>query len=492
MSKEIMLKNIEKAEKEIKEKRDIIKESIYRQKYHFMPETGWMNDPNGLVYYKGKYHFFFQFYPYDGFWKYMHWGHAVSDDMLHWEYLPVALAPSETYDDHLQGGCFSGSAIEHDGKLFLMYTGTTNNGKGFEQTQCIAYSEDGIHFEKYADNPVLVAPEGVPTDYFRDPKVWKHEDMYYMVCGAQKNGMAQALLYRSSDMLHWEFVNVLAESRGEWGYMYECPDFFKLDDKYVLIVSPMGAKERSCVYMVGDFDYNTGKYFYTVTGEVDWGYQYYAPTSFETPDGRRIMVAWANAWDWMPFWKDWGPTYRDGWCGNFNIPREVSLNSDNTLSFRPIKELESLRVNGCKMEEVLLSEGESVELKKGFSYDSIVKIDLTNTSAEQIVFKLRQSEHRVTTVTFDLSVGEVRFDVTKADDWSKGIAKAPLNLIKKEELDIRILSDRISIEIFSNEYTTNLSCNVYTTMEGERNEIQAVGGTVAIKSIESYDMEGTY
>ena len=492
MSKEIMLKNIEKAEKEIAEKREIIKESIYRQKYHFMPETGWMNDPNGLVYYKGKYHFFFQFYPYDGFWKCIHWGHAVSDDMLHWEYLPVALAPSEIYDDHLQGGCFSGSAIEHDGKLFLMYTGTTNNGKGFEQTQCIAYSEDGIHFEKYADNPVLVAPEGVPTDYFRDPKVWKHEDMYYMVCGAQKNGMAQALLYRSADMLHWEFVNVLAEARGEWGYMFECPDFFKLDDKYVLIVSPMGAHERSCAYMVGDFDYKTGKYFYTVTGEVDWGYQYYAPTSFETSDGRRVMVAWANAWDWMPFWKDWGPTYRDGWCGSFNVPREVSLNSDKTLSFRPIKELESLRVNGCKREEVLLAEGESVELKKGFSYDSIVKIDLTNTSAKQIVLKLRQSEHRVTMVTYDLSVGEVRFDVTNADDWSKGIAKAPLNLIKKEELDIRILSDRISIEIFSNEYTTNLSCNVYTTMEGEINEIQAVGGTVVIKSIESYDMEGTY
>ncbi len=116
----------------------------------------------------------------------MHWGHAVSEDMIHWEYLPVALAPSEPYEDHLKGGCFSGSAIEFDGKLYLIYTAATNHGNGFVQTQCVAYSEDGIHFEKYEKNPVLTAPEGISPDSFRDPKVWKHEDSYYMVCGASK------------------------------------------------------------------------------------------------------------------------------------------------------------------------------------------------------------------------------------------------------------------------------------------------------------------
>ena len=170
----------------------------------------------------------------------MHWGHAVSEDLVHWEYLPLALAPSESYDDHMRGGCFSGSAIEHDGKLFLMYTGTKNDGNGFEQSQCIAYSEDGIHFEKYEGNPVITAPPNVPKDFFRDPKVWKHDEKYYMICGARKNDFAQALLYCSKDMLHWEFVNVLAESRGEWGYMWECPDIYPLGDKYVLMFSPMG------------------------------------------------------------------------------------------------------------------------------------------------------------------------------------------------------------------------------------------------------------
>ena len=174
MSRELMQQNIQKAQLEIDAKKDIVKNGKMRQHYHFMAQTGWINDPNGLIYYKGKYHFFFQYNPYYGFWDCMHWGHAVSEDMVHWEYLPLALAPSENYDNHPRGGCFSGSAIEHDGKLFLMFTGTANNGEGFEQTQCIAYSEDGIHFEKYEGNPVLTAPEGIPTDFFRDPKVWKH------------------------------------------------------------------------------------------------------------------------------------------------------------------------------------------------------------------------------------------------------------------------------------------------------------------------------
>jgi beta-fructofuranosidase len=489
MSKELMIKNLEKAEQEIASKKDEVSKSAYRQKYHFMAPTGWINDPNGLIYFKGKYHFFYQFYPYSGFWSFMHWGHAVSDDMIHWEHLPVALAPSEYYDNHLQGGCFSGSAIEHDGKLFLMYTGTTNRGKGFEQTQCIAYSEDGIHFEKYEHNPVLTAPEGIPSNFFRDPKVWKHDGIYYMVCGANKNGMSQALLYKSTDMFHWEYVNVLAESRGEWGYMFECPDFFKIGDKYVLVVSPMGVKERTCVYMVGDFDYKTGRFFSNVSGEIDWGHDYYAPASFETPDGRRIMVAWANCWDWMPFWKDWGPTYRDGWCGHFNIPREVYLKEDNTLAFRPIREIETIRGKKEEKLDFILADGMSEKLISGYCYDSTIKVDLTKTDAKQIVLLLRKSEKMVTKVIYDLEKGEVRFVRDQSDDWSKGIARAPLNLIGKKELEIRILSDRISLEIFSNEYQTNLSCNVYTTLEGEDNLVYAKDGNVAIKSVETYRLE---
>ena len=116
MSKELMLQNIEKAQHEIDSKKNIVKNGKMRQRYHFMAQTGWLNDPNGLIYFRGKYHIFYQYNPYEGFWGSIHWGHAISDDMMHWEYLPLALAPSETYDDHPRGGCFSGSAAQHDGK----------------------------------------------------------------------------------------------------------------------------------------------------------------------------------------------------------------------------------------------------------------------------------------------------------------------------------------------------------------------------------------
>ena len=144
MTTKSMQQAIDTASTYIAEHAPEVAQASMRQTYHLMGPCGWINDPNGLIYYRGQYHFFYQFNPYSGFWGKMHWGHAVSDDLLHWTQLPMALAPSEPYDDHPQGGCFSGSAIEKDGKLYVAYTGTANHGNGFVQTQNIAISEDGL------------------------------------------------------------------------------------------------------------------------------------------------------------------------------------------------------------------------------------------------------------------------------------------------------------------------------------------------------------
>ena len=489
MSKELMKQNIEKAQREIDSKKDIVKKGKMRQRYHFMAQTGWLNDPNGLIYFRGKYHFFFQHNPYNGFWDSMHWGHAGSDDMLHWEYLPLALAPSETYDNHLRGGCFSGSAIEHDGKLYLMFTGATNEGKGNEQTQCIAYSEDGIHFEKYAGNPVLIAPEGVPTDCFRDPKVWKHEDTYYMVCGASRDNKGQALLYRSKDMIHWTYFNVLAESRGEWGYMWECPDFYPMGDKYVLTFSPMGAGEHTSVYLVGDFDYLTGKFCCHVSGEIDWGLDYYAPQSFLAPDGRRIIVGWSNEWEWMPLWKDWGPTYKEGWCGFFNIPREVRMRKDGTLQFLPIREVETIRENPKRIAELAVSE-EYTELEAGdcVCFELKLKIDLQRTNADELELDLRCGAERRTICLFHFKKGEMRVDRNAADGWSKGVSRSVLYLQGKKELDVHILSDQSSLEIFTDQYQNNHSNNIFAKASQNQLRVRARGGNAVLRDIETYGL----
>lgn len=490
MSEKLMRENIFKAQKEIADKKDIIKTGPMRQHYHFMPQTGWLNDPNGLIYYKDRYHYFYQLNPYYGHWDYMHWGHAVSKDLMHWEYLPVALAPSEEYDDHMRGGCFSGSAVEHDGKLFLMYTGTSNHGSGYEQTQCIAYSEDGIHFTKYEGNPVIYPPEGVPSDLFRDPKVWKHDGIYYMVCGASRDKRGMALLYRSKDMLHWEFFSVLARSRGEWGYMWECPDFYRLGDKYVLMFSPMGDSERKAVYLVGDFDYDTGKFIWQTSGEIDWGMDYYAPQSFLAPDGRRIIVGWANEWQWMPFWKDWGPTYREGWCGFFNLPREVRLMPDHTLQFIPVRELEMLRQNGLSTDCFTVGDQEMVlKAGDGISFELKMKVDLEETDASGLEIDLRCGEGRKTTCTFDLEHGVMQVDRNASDGWSKGSSSSTLFLKGKKELDIHIYSDQSSLEIFADQYQNNHANNIFAGDSQDQIKIRAYGGSAVIRDYESYGMK---
>lgn len=490
MSKEILKQNIAKACLETEEKKDAVKCGRMRQQYHFMPQTGWLNDPNGLIYFRGKYHFFFQSNPYSGFWDSMHWGHAVSDDMIHWEYLPFALAPSEEYDNHPKGGCFSGSAIAHDGRLFLMYTGTANHGKGFEQTQCIAYSEDGITFEKYEGNPVLTPPEGIPGDFFRDPKVWRHEDTYYCVCGASRDGKGLALLYRSEDMLHWSFFNVLAESRGEWGFMWECPDFFPMGDKYVLTFSPMGAGDHTSVYMVGDFDYKTGKFHCDRQEEIDWGLDYYAPQSFQAPDGRRIMAAWSNEWEWMPLWKDWGPSYQEGWCGFFNIPREVRMTKDGALQFVPIAETISMRENP-QLQEILTVTERETELTAGdgVCFELKFKIDMEETDADKLELDLRCGEGRKTVCLFDFKKAEMTVDRSKGDGWSQGISKSVMNLRGKKELDVHILSDRSSLEIFTDRYRKNHSNNVFASEAQNQIKIRAFGGSAAIKNLEAYGLK---
>ena len=174
-----------------------------RPVFHFTPWVGWMNDPNGFSYYKGQYHLFYQYHPYDTQWDAMHWGHAVSQDLLHWTYLPTALAPDAPYDSF---GCFSGSAIElPDGRQMLLYTGVRKEGgeKGKEfQTQCIAVG-DGLNYTKYARNPVLDAgdlPEGLSPYDFRDPKIWRKADGgYSCVVGARRMDKRGVLLLFDSE-----------------------------------------------------------------------------------------------------------------------------------------------------------------------------------------------------------------------------------------------------------------------------------------------------
>ena len=182
--------------------------------FHITGETGWINDPNGLIFYNGRYHAFYQHYPFDTKWGPMHWGHVVSDDLTNWSYLPIALTPGDDCD---KNGCFSGSALVHNGKLWLMYTGFIENqgGESIRQVQCLAETDDGITFKKHG---IVIGEHDLPEGYapcdFRDPKVWLHDGYFWCIVAARRiDGRGRILLYKSRDLFKWAFVNDLYDDR---------------------------------------------------------------------------------------------------------------------------------------------------------------------------------------------------------------------------------------------------------------------------------------
>jgi len=486
--------NLKKADEAVFKIIEAVKKAPSRQKYHFMPPAYWMNDPNGLIYFKDTYHLFYQFNPYSPEWGPMHWGHATSKDLLHWQHQPIALAPSEIYDLHERGGCFSGSAVDDNGTLSLMFTAATMSGDSYVQTQCLATSKDAIHFYKYEGNPLVKKPNWLDSEDFRDPKVFKHDYIWYMVVGARNHDHGQALLYRSNDLIKWEFFSVLAESRGELGYMWECPDFFEIGGKYVLFISPIGIGERKTVYLIGDMDFKTGKFNYHSIGEVDWGFDFYAPQTLVDDKNRRITFGWANSWDWMPWWKGFGPTYKDNWCGALSLPRKIELIGENRLKFTPIEEIKELRKDKMHYEQKLLNDGELFEIKAGdgISCELIIDIDLKSTTASSVEIALRASKEYETLVTLNIKNGTMTFDRNRSDDRSEGKRHCTLLSASKDSLRLHIFMDTCSIEIFTDDGATAFSSNIFPKKESNGIYIRSKGGKAFINQADTWGLKSVW
>lgn len=301
-------------------------------KYHYRPKKGWINDPNGLVYYNGYYHVFYQHAPdYETPWKQpMHWGHARTKDFLSWEELPVALYPDMPYDNE---GCWSGTAIVKDGVLYLFYA-SIHTPKGADrrvESVSIAYSTDGIHFEKYKNNPVI---EHFPKDGgpdFRDPAVTYINGKYYcvMATGVPEKKSARLLIYESDDLLCWQYKGIMSE----WGQAKyaECPSFMPAKDKFLLTASVDKFDHHYFSVMYGSF--KEAKFVPEVVGDVDKGPDQYAGQVFLDNKGRNILISW------MPGWKYQGYAVKDVGC--MSAPRELKLINGKVYGY-PVKELQHL------------------------------------------------------------------------------------------------------------------------------------------------------
>lgn len=471
-----------------------------RPGFHFSTRVGWLNDPNGFSYYDGKYHLFYQYHPYDPYWGPMHWGHAVSENLLHWEYLPAALAPDQSYDID---GCFSGSAVElPDGRQLLMYTGVKRvplaDGEfRDEQTQCLAVG-DGIDYEKYEQNPVLDKkdlPEGSSKCDFRDPKIWKEEDGTFrcVVGNLAEEGGGQILLFHSQDGFRWEYQKVLAANNNRFGKMWECPDFFELDGKWVLLTSPQDMLPEGFEYhngngtlcLIGEFDKKTDTFTEQKNQSIDYGIDFYAPQTLLTPDGRRVMIAWMQNWDTSRLHPQ-----ETKWFGQMTISRELSI-KNGRLYQSPVRELEKLRCNKVEYKNVVFADTITLDAVEGRMIDLEIELEAENEENIYKKFAVRfaQNDRYHTALSF-----RPYESILKIDRKFSGSRRAAIHqrrsLVPSEngKIKLRLILDRFSVEVFVNDGEQVMTATMYTDQAADGISFFADGSVKM--NVVKYDLIG--
>ncbi len=466
-----------------------------RPVFHLTAKCGWMNDPNGFSFYNGAYHLFYQYNPYSTHWDSMHWGHAVSKDLLHWEYLPCALAPDAWYD---RFGVFSGSAVEtKDGKQLLMYTGVRQEKQADGtlkdvQVQCVA-TGDGVNYEKYPQNPVIdekMLPKGASRNDFRDPRIWKTDDGSYLavVANRPEDKSGQILLFASEDGYSWRFKSVLAQNRNRYGKMWECPDFFELDGSYVLLTSPQDMTDdgeefhngNSTLCLLGSFDSEKGTFNDEHAQTIDSGIDFYAPQTVLSTDGRRIMLGWLQNWDGLAI------NTSKKWACQMATPREIFI-KDGRLCQKPIKELDSFRSNKISYENVPLSnEEKTLDGIKGRVLDMELHIAAKNDCS---VFEVNffKDEKRAIRLIFRAKEHTLTVDRKRCSSCRAIIHSQECILKNKtESLDLRIILDRFSMEVFIDDGKQAMSVAVPTDLKADGISFKAVGS--ASFSLDKYEL----
>ena len=507
---------IEDAQQELNALAKRVDRSLYPG-FHLAPPAGWMNDPNGVIYYQGYYHVFYQHHPFSAKEaQLMYWGHARSKDLCSWEHLPIALAPSIEED---RDGCFSGCAVIDDNeRLCLLYTahrwaGEWGDDRYVKEVQAIAVSQDGIHFDEKAI--VLTDPPEPNVTHFRDPRVWREGTQWRMIIGyrkddAQGQGIGHVALYRSSDLYHWTFDSVFAHDDptlppGQRAFMWECPDFFPLDGRYVLMMSPQGLHDPEQKKYLNLFQngYLLGRYHdgqfsaETTFEELDYGHEFYAAQSIAGPDGRRLLIAWFD------MWANDKPSQHHGWAGMMTLPRDLRI-EDNRICMTPSPELKGLRLRPLaeKIDCHRVHDGETLRLEMTdhplleIEFD----IDLEATTAKMfgIDFHVDEASDAKTRLMIDRNASCLVLDRQKtgsSPSQSPFQRRSPLP--KGRRLRLHLFLDRPSIEIFiGNEQSTglySLSSRLFPSPGRKKGtELFAQGGTLVVEKAYYWLLKDTF
>ena len=438
-----------------------------RPQYHLLPSHNWMNDPNGPIYFAGRYHMFHQYNPRGATWGDMHWAHATSPDMIHWRHEPIALAPTPGGPD--SDGVFSGSAVSDQGTVAVIYTGvappsspgdaTLRDGvHTWRETQCLAVAQDqDLRIWKKHSEPVIAAPPaGLEVTGFRDPALWREGNKWMLILGSGVRGKGGLiLLYTSSDLRHWTFLHPLIEGSAtglagvnpvDTGEMWECPDFFPLGDKYVLLISTM-AKVR---WKVGT--YSKHRFTPENEGVVDWG-SYYAAKTMLDAHGTRVL------WGWIPEARSDADLIAAGWAGVMSLPRVLSLNSRNELQTTVAPDVHKLSTH-----HVRIANHEESDRNVQHALDAI---RIRNLSA-QFEIEVQPDADDFTLRLYSDSGDFVRLSCSRQSGGRElrvNKQTAPLPASPESPMRLHVFLDGSVMEVFVNE-TVALTARVYQIPTG--------------------------
>ncbi len=439
-----------------------------RPVYHFHPPANWNNDPNGTMFYRGWHHLFYQFNPYGSLWGHMHWGHARSRDLVNWEHLPIALAPSE---EKGETAVFSGGAMmTRQGQPRIFYTSIGNRAP--EQWMAAPVDDDMIVWKKSQQNPVLttVAHGALKVFDWRDPFLFTEAGVTYMVCGGNTSGQkwggaGQVQLYRATngELTKWKHLGPVFACRDREIINIECPNLFKLDGKWVLIVSP----QKPCEYFVGSLDLNRPRFIPETRGVLDAGDDYASNISTD-PSGRTIL--------WL-----WGRTENPpskGWNSVMTLPRILSIGPDGFLWQRPAAEFEKLRTAPfpAATSGPLTATPTVIRGIRGDCME--LECDLALGKAAAVTVELRRSDS-----------GKAGASITMNSEGLLSVGKATTLLGKNDRYHLRIFLDKRVLEVYANDGMAAL----YGTTDAGRDDLgiaaSARGDGAELTSIKGWHMK---
>ena len=446
----------EKHKDYLKNLADYVQSSKYLPKFHIYPQTGLMNDPNGLVYFNDEYQIFYQWFPFEASHGMKHWARVCSKNLIEWEWQGPALIPDKEYE---KNGCYSGNAIEKDGKLYLFYTANykiENNGRIPKQALAIMEKDGSI--KKYEKNPVIDgAPEGFTGD-IRDPFVFEKNRKYYMLLGGKTlKDEGKLLIYKSENLLEWSYFGTLDTGIENIGYMYECPGYIEVDGKDVLIFSPMGLKPQgdryhnqfSSLYMIGKLDIENKKFNVEFMDEIDCGFDFYAPQVFYGKNKKPLMFGWFGCGEQVL------PTDKEMWRHGLTMARELHI-KNGKLYTNPIKEIDEK----YKKENLLEVLNHKIK-NKYYLIDEIIE------KQEKPVILQFGAEDDNLKLIIDFKESKITLDrngLAQKFDTEYGLTRS-CSIEKTDRVHLKIYMDNSFIEICINDGERMMSSRIFFKQE---------------------------